>query len=56
MEEGLEAALHRHKPNREYEKLADEKEAHLTALACSEAPAGHGRCGSCGTDWSNSAL
>lgn len=38
---GLEAALQRKKPDREYEYALDgEAEAHLMALACSEPPAG----------------
>ena len=41
MEQGLEAALHRKKPDREYEHALDgEAEAHLIALACSEPPTG----------------
>ena len=41
MEQGLEAALHRKKPDREYEHVLDgEAEAHLIALACSKPPAG----------------
>lgn len=41
MEQGLEAALQRKKPNREYEHVLDgEDEAHLIALACSQPPAG----------------
>jgi transposase len=41
VEHGLEAALHRKKPDREYEHTLDgEGEAHLIALACSEPPAG----------------
>ncbi len=44
VEEGLEAALERHKPRREYSHLVDgECEAHLVALACSAPPAGHRR-------------
>ena len=44
VEEGLEAALVRKKPNRIYErKLDGEKEAHLIALACSEPPKGYAR-------------
>jgi transposase len=43
VEEGLEAALNRHPPRREYMyKLDGEQEAHLIALACSPPPAGHG--------------
>ena len=41
VEQGLEAALQRKKPDREYEHVLDgEGEAHLIALACSEPPAG----------------
>jgi transposase len=41
MEQGLEAALHRKKPDREYEHALDgEAEAHLIALACSKPPTG----------------
>ena len=41
MEQGLEVALQRKKPDREYEHLLDgEGEAHLIALACSEPPTG----------------
>ena len=41
VEHGLEAALHRKKPDREYEHALDgEAEAHLIALACSEPPSG----------------
>jgi transposase len=44
VEEGLEAALERHKPRRDYRHLVDgECEAHLVALACSAPPAGHQR-------------
>lgn len=44
VEEGLEAALVARKPRREYRrKLGGEEEAHLIALACSEAPQGHAR-------------
>ncbi len=43
-EEGLEAALNRRPPNREYHrKLDGEQEARLLALACSEPPEGRGR-------------
>jgi transposase len=43
-EQGLEAALQRKKPDREYQHSLDgEAEAHLIALACSQAPAGHTR-------------
>jgi transposase len=41
VENGLEAALHRKKPDREYDHALDgEAEAHLIALACSEPPTG----------------
>jgi transposase len=41
VEQGLEAALQRKKPDREYEHALDgEGEAHLIALACSEPPTG----------------
>ncbi len=44
VEEGLEAALnHRHPKNHRPCRLDGEQEAHLIALACSEAPAGHTR-------------
>jgi len=44
VEEGLEAALNRRPPNREYRrKLDGEKEARLVALACSEPPEGQAR-------------
>ena len=43
-EQGLEAALQRKKPDREYEHIVDgEAEAHLIAIACSEAPEGRVR-------------
>jgi transposase len=43
-EEGLEAALNRRAPNREYHrKLDGEQEARLVALACSEPPEGQAR-------------
>jgi transposase len=43
-EEGLEAALNRRTPNREYHrKLDGEQEARLVALACSEPPEGQAR-------------
>jgi len=42
--EGLEAALYRHPPEREYHrKLDGAQEAHLVALTCSTPPAGHAR-------------
>lgn len=41
VEQGLEVALQRKKPDREYEHALDgEGEAHLIALACSEPPTG----------------
>ncbi len=44
VEEGLEAALNRRAPNREYHrKLDGEQEAHLIALACSAPPRGQAR-------------
>jgi transposase len=44
VEGGLEAALQRKKPARDYPRRLDgEAEAHLIALACSEAPAGYER-------------
>ncbi len=44
VEEGLEAALNRRAPNREYHrKLDGEQEARLVALACSEPPQGQAR-------------
>ena len=44
VEEGLESALNRRKPNRIYERKMDgDNEAHLIALACSEAPKGYHR-------------
>ena len=43
-EEGLQAALNRRPPNREYHrKLDGEQEARLVALACSEPPEGRAR-------------
>ena len=43
-EEGLEAALNRRPPKREYQrKLDGEQEAHVLALACSEPPEGQAR-------------
>ena len=42
--EGLEAALNRRPPNREYyRKLDGKQEAHLVALACSDPPEGQAR-------------
>ncbi len=44
VEEGLEAALVRRMPQREYRRKIDgEAEAHLIALACSEPPEGRSR-------------
>jgi transposase len=44
VEEGFEAALERRKPRREYERALDgDAEAHLLALACSQAPQGRSR-------------
>lgn len=44
VEDGLEAALERRKPDREYERRLDGVgEAHLIALTCSEAPQGRER-------------
>ena len=44
VEEGLEAALERRKPRRDYSHLVDgECEAHLVALVCSAPPVGHKR-------------
>ncbi len=44
VEEGLEAALERRKPRRQYlRKLDGDGEAHLVALACSQAPEGQSR-------------
>jgi transposase len=44
VEEGLEAALARHKSRRHYEhKLDGEQEAHLIALACGGPPSGYQR-------------
>lgn len=41
VEQGLEVALQRRKPDREYEHALDgEGEAHLIALACSQPPTG----------------
>lgn len=43
-EEGLEAALNRRLPKREYHRKLDGKqEARLVALACSQPPEGHAR-------------
>ena len=44
VEEGVAAALERRAPRREYPHALDgDGEAHLIALACSEAPEGHAR-------------
>jgi len=44
VEEGLQPALERRKPCRQYERALDgDGEAHLVALACSQAPEGRGR-------------
>ena len=44
VEEGLEAALDRRKPRREYRRRLDgDDEAHLIALACGQAPEGRSR-------------
>ncbi len=44
VEEGLEAALERRKPRRQYRrKLDGDGEAHLVALACQKPPEGRGR-------------
>jgi len=44
VEEGLEAALERRKPRRQYKRTIDgEAEAHLIALACSQPPEGRSR-------------
>ena len=44
VEDGLDAALGRRKPRREYkQKLDGDGEAHLIALACSESPEGYAR-------------
>jgi transposase len=44
VEEGLEAALERHKPRRQYRrKLDGDGEAHLIALACQKPPEGRRR-------------
>ena len=44
VEEGLEAALVRRKPQRDYRRRLDgDGEAHLIALACSETPEGRAR-------------
>jgi transposase len=44
VEEGLEAALTRRRPRREYERTLDgDGEAHLVALACQKPPEGRSR-------------
>ena len=44
VEEGLEAALERRKPRREYRRVLDgDAEAHLIALACQAPPEGRSR-------------
>lgn len=44
VEGGLQVALQRKKPDREYEHILDgEGEAHLIALACSEPPVGRAK-------------
>ena len=44
VEEGLEAALERRKPRRQYERALDgDGEAHLIALACQKPPEGRSR-------------
>ena len=44
VEEGLEAALEKRKPQRQYAKKADgDFEAHLVALSCSQPPEGYAR-------------
>jgi transposase len=44
VQDGFESALHRKKPQREYERRLDgAAEAHLVTLACSAAPEGHQR-------------
>jgi transposase len=44
VEEGLEAALERRQPRRQYKRALDgDGEAHLVALACSQAPEGRSR-------------
>jgi transposase len=44
VEQGLEVAVQRKKPNREYKHVLDgEGEAHLIALTCSEPPSGRKR-------------
>lgn len=44
VEDGLEVALQKRKPERAYRRKADgDFEAHLVALSCSEPPEGHAR-------------
>jgi hypothetical protein len=44
VEEGLESALEKRRPDRQYAKKADgDFEAHLVALSCSAPPEGHAR-------------
>jgi len=44
VEEGLDCALNRRRPRREYARTLDgDGEAHLVALACSQAPEGRSR-------------
>lgn len=44
VEDGIEVALEKRKPNRTYARKADgDVEAHLVALSCSKAPRGHAR-------------
>ena len=44
VEEGMEAALERRKPRRQYERRLDgDAEAHLVALACQKPPEGRSR-------------
>ena len=43
-EEGLDGVLHDHPQANRYRKLDDRGEAHLIALACSDAPEGHEHC------------
>jgi len=44
VEEGLEAALERRKPHRQYQRTLDgDGEAHLVALACQKPPEGRSR-------------
>jgi hypothetical protein len=44
VQEGLDAALERRKPHREYRRTLDgDGEAHLVALACQQPPEGRSR-------------